>query len=213
MPALRVDTKISHMRRLTICLLLGLLWIGRAQGQTGVQLSFIAPRGLDAYLYKPTMGLEVVQGFGEPDKLFSIYASVGVTRYVSARDTFYNLIESSEYPHLRQGWEVMHSRWEVPIALSGEFRFLKKKRISPLAGMELSFTLIEISQAYDDGMVAYDGTDNYWSAGGAFKVGASYVNKDADWQVALGLNRNFGIIGTNYPILYTKPFIRVIHKF
>lgn len=150
---------------------------------------------------------EVGYKAGDDDDFYQFGASLGYAILRPTADTFRTYAIGNQ---LMPGYEVIHSYSIFSVGVTNDFNILKRKKLSPVIGIDMYFYAITIAEHnYAEGLIDESTTgDSYWlisllpRIGLRYKVGENII-------IEAGCGKNWSIIGTSNALPFIKPYVSV----
>ena len=182
-------------KNLPIIVILVILGITTASAQYGIQLSYIAPDGTSAYIFKPAVGIELKYTTGAIDTNSRVRFdfSIGYYKLSPTQDSFsnYQVVNAKLYP----GYDIIKNYSVIPIEAGVEYHPFAGK-LTPFVGINLDFSVINyayhsyVESQYDNNT---NETDLQFSA--IPKIGLSY-QVGHSWLISGGIGYSLPIAGS-----------------
>jgi len=178
--------------------------------QVLLEPSYIAPSGYYSYLLKPGVLTELSYKIGFFNGKVNVGLSLGYTVLQPTKDTFrtYGWASGTFEP----GYEVIHAYRILAIGVPIEYVPLHNRRVSPVAGCDFYFYILEIAEDdYTQNVGQYYTTgDNFWLEALCPHVGVQYKIND-QCIVTSGLGRSISFNGTTYSQAFWKTYISIAY--
>jgi hypothetical protein len=207
------------MRRLFITAsLLTVLCTSRLSAQSAMQVSYIVPaKGLE-YLYKRTVGVEfLMMGFGIDDEnKFGFGASGGFYYFKPTAPAFNTVTYTNAAGRgpLIGSTKSVNRVIMIPLSVVTEYRFLKGKIFTPIAGLDLNLNLVDYSGTHIIPGVISEGEEIFGATVGLTpRAGVTWFIKQ-DMNLTAHFGRELGITGMEIePQTYNKSLLRLMYSF
>jgi len=180
---------------LSALIVLFVLGCGAAHAQYGIQVSYIAPDGNNAYLFNPGVGiaLKYTTGAIDTNSRVRFDFSIGYYKLTPTQDTFsnYQVVKGKLYP----GYDVVKNYSVIPLEAGVEYHPFGG-RLTPFVGIDLNFSLINyqyhsyVESQYNNNTAE---TDLLFSA--IPKIGLSYQVGN-NWLISAGVGYSLVIAGS-----------------
>ena len=182
------------------------------KAQYGATYNYIKPSGSLGYYFKPASGVELNGIIGDIDEQFNVnthfgYYSLSPTQSIFS--TYARQYGGSNGLSFLPGYESWYSYQVISLGMGATYKFFDKK-ISPFAGLDLSFLLASYHRSYYiQTLISSDEQDNNTTIAIRPKIGVSIEVSDAI-RVQAGIAQS---IGKTYEVsetqVYWQPFISV----
>lgn len=204
------------MKKITALTILCTLFSIVLHAQSGVQISYFKPTGKMSYMLKPTVGLEISQGFTFPDEdgRLMLFGSIGFMKFNPTADTFRTVTYTNESNrgYIIPSEQVINMFLVIPISLSAEVKILNTD-LTPVAGLDATFYLIMYDgYSHTPGIISstVEG-EELWQTGITPKIGLSYLHDD--WFFSASIGKAYGWMGTADRLTFVKSSLRIAKVF
>lgn len=149
----------------------------KTNAQIGGRISYIKPSGDYGLIFKPTLCYELVYYPYTPlEDRIVVGLSIGFMKPQTRLDSIpvYTIQYDGNHTNFLPSYEKYEKYFSVPIALNLEYKFIKKKKFTPVIGLDIYLHLIRYIYINDIATVTH-----FYDDGG---------------KVAVGLNSRFGFL-------------------
>lgn len=185
----------STVKTLISLIIISSFGIVNAHAQYGIQVSYIAPDGNNAYIFNPGVGIELKYTTGAIDTSSRVRFdfSIGYYKLTPTQDTFsnYQVANGKLYP----GYDAVKNYSVIPVEAGVEYHPFGG-RLTPFVGIDVNFSLINyqyhsyVESQYDNNSAE---TDLQFSA--IPKIGLSYQVGN-NWLISAGVGYSLVIAGS-----------------
>ena len=173
------------------------------------------PTGDFSYLMKPAPCFEITLKPGDMDNQYKPGMAIGYCSFTATQDTFrtYTLQTGGLGNYVLPGYKVYHKYSMGFIAITNEYSFLKRPKLSPFVGLDLyGYLMVYSDDYYAETFVQSSETNSsYIYIALIPRIGVQYKLNDL-FLLSAGLGRNMPIVSTE-PAGYWKSYINVSYYF